>query len=262
MLKMIKLNEVTVKHKSGKTLLHDISFQLEKGRCVGLTGESGAGKTTILKAMMGLLGTGACITSGNIKIDDKDIGKLNEKEKRLLRGKTLGFIPQNPMTAFDDRITIGKQMLETLKIHGITKNAKELVLTCLEQVGLRDAKRVFESCSGQLSGGMLQRVSVAVILALNPTYIIADEPTAALDEENKNLLMTLLQQRLVNSAILLVTHDPDVLKMMCDEVVVIENGTITEHTTELFDNPQTQWSQSFVQASRLGKEQKFTWKES
>ena len=259
---MIELNNLTVAHKSGKVLLSDISFRLEKGRCVGLTGESGAGKTTILKAMMGLFGAGVGITSGNILIEDNDIGQLSEKEKRLLRGKTLGFIPQNPMTAFDDRVTIGKQMLETLKIHGITKNAEELVLQSLEQVGLRDAKRVFGSCSGQLSGGMLQRVSVALLLALNPTYIIADEPTAALDEENKTLLMTLLKERLANSAILLVTHDPDVLKMMCDEVVVIENGNITEHTTELFENPKTAWSRAFVQASKLGKGQKFTWTES
>ena len=259
---MIELNNLTVAHKSGKVLLRDISFQLKKGQCVGLTGESGAGKTTILKAVMGLLGAGVGIAGGNIRIEERDISELSEKEKRLLRGKTLGFIPQNPMTAFDDRVTVGKQMLETLKIHGITKNAKELALNSLEQVGLRDAKRVFGSCSGQLSGGMLQRVAVALLLALNPTYIIADEPTAALDEENKSLLMTLLKERLTNAAILIVTHDPDVIKMICDEVIVIEDGTMTEHTTELFENPKTAWSRAFVKASKLGKEQKFKWTES
>ena len=258
---MIKLNSVTIAHKSGKLLLNDISFLLEKGRCIGLTGESGAGKSTILKAILGLLGTGISITKGNIIVDNKDIDKLKEKEKRLLRGKTLGFIPQNPMTAFDDRLTIGKQMLETFKIHGITENAKELAINSLEQVGLDDARRVFESCSGQLSGGMLQRVCVALHLVLKPKYIIADEPTAALDDENKILLISLLKKTLDNSSILIVTHDPEVLKMLCDEVIVIENGEITECTTQLFENPKTPWSKKFVIASKFGKEQNFTWTE-
>lgn len=250
-----------MKHKSGKMLLHDISFAIEKGKCVGLTGESGAGKTTILKAILGLLGTDMLIPKGNVLIDEKNSYALSEKEKRMMRGKTLGFIPQSPMTAFDDRLTIGKQMLETLKIHGITKNAKELALDSLKKVGLQDAERVFTSCSGQLSGGMLQRVCIALLFSLNPKYIIADEPTAALDDENKFLLLSLLRQRLTDCAILIVSHDPDVLKTLCDEIVVVENGKITEHTTELFDNPKTQWSKQFVKASKLGREQRFTWTE-
>lgn len=259
---MIKLNELTVKHKSGKILLENISFSLDKGEALGLTGASGAGKTTILKTILGLLGSGVGVTLGSVIIDDKDITKLREKEKRLMRGKTLGFIPQSPMTAFDDRLTIGKQMIETLKVHGITENAKELALNSLKDVGLLDAQRVFDSCSLQLSGGMLQRVCVALLLILDPEYIIADEPTAALDNENKMLLLSLLKQRLTKSAILIVTHDPDVLKSFCENVIVLENGKIIEHTNELFENPKTQWSKQFVQASKLGEDQEFTWTES
>ena len=259
---MIKINELTVKHKSGKTLLENISFTLDKGECLGLTGASGAGKTTILRTVLGLLGSGVSVTLGSVNIDNKDIAKLNEKEKRAIRGKTLGFIPQSPITAFDDRLTIGNQMIETLKVHGIVENAKELALNSLKDVGLLDAQRVFDSCSLQLSGGMLQRVCVALILILNPEYIIADEPTAALDNENKMLLLSLLRERLNESAILIVTHDPDVLKTLCEEVIVLENGKIIEHTNELFKNPKTEWSKKFVKASKLGEEQEFTWTES
>lgn len=259
---MINLNELTVKHKSGKTLLENITFSLDKGECLGLTGASGAGKTTILRTVLGLLGSGVGITLGSVSIDERDVSTLDEKEKRAMRGKTLGFIPQSPMTAFDDRLTIGKQMIETLKIHGIIENAKELALNSLRDVGLLDAQRVFDSCSLQLSGGMLQRVCVALLLVLNPKYIIADEPTAALDNENKMLLLSLLRERLNESAILIVTHDPDVLKTLCDEVIVLENGKIIEHTNELFENPKTQWSKEFVNASKLGEEQEFTWTES
>ena len=259
---MIKLNELTVKHKSGKILLNNISFSLDKGKCVGLTGESGAGKSTILKAVLGIFGSGISVSSGRVFVNDNDITKLSEKEKRLMRGKTLGFIPQNPMTAFDDRLTIGKQMSETLKIHGIKENVRELILNSFKKVGLVDAERVFNSCSLQLSGGMLQRVCLAILLVLNPEYIIADEPTAALDDENKKLLLSLLKKRLSESALLIVTHDPDVLKTLCDEVIVLENGVIGEHTTKLFESPKTQWSKEFVKASNFGKEQKFIWTDS
>ncbi len=139
---------------------------------VGLTGQSGAGKTTLLRALLGLLNPGCRVTSGEIWIDGREQPKLSKKEQRLLRGTTLGFIPQNPMTAFDSRVKIGTQMAETLRLRVDLSKAEagQHSRMLLEELGIEEPERVLDSLPGQLSGGQLQRVTAALLLALKPKY--------------------------------------------------------------------------------------------
>ncbi len=171
-------------------LLNNITFTIKNNGIVGLTGASGSGKTTLLRGIMGNLAPNHKIISGRILVDDIDITNMSSKNHRNLCGTTMGYIPQNPMTAFDGRVKIGKQLTEILCIKKqITKTQAILLITSkLKELNFDDTSRVLESYPNKLSGGMLQRITVCLLLILSPNYILADEPTSALDEKNSELL--------------------------------------------------------------------------
>ena len=151
---MLEITGLTVSAR-GKTLLDHVFLRLERGQTVGLTGQSGAGKTTLLRAILGLLGPGCRIDSGDILIDGSELSRLSQKERRLLRGTTLGFIPQNPMTAFDSRITLGTQIAETLRLRiGLPRNeAVRQSRALLTELGLEKPERVLDSLPGSFQAG-------------------------------------------------------------------------------------------------------------
>lgn len=260
---MLKIDNICVFAKGKDPLLNNISLQLKKGQVIGLTGASGAGKTTIMKAILGMLGSNCAITKGDILIDDIEMEKLSDKERRRLCGKTIGFIPQNPMTAFDPRVKIGNQVYETFKIHlKIKRNESDsLISQQLKELNLSDVQRVLNSYPCQISGGMLQRIAVAILLGLKPKYILADEPTSALDEENSKILIEILNKQRKNAGILLVSHDINSLKTLCDKVIVMENGKIIEENTmtNLLTYPQKLWTKSFALANKNVDSGCFAW---
>lgn len=258
---MLETINLSVSANGGVPLLKDVSLELEPGQAVGLTGQSGAGKTTLLRALLGLLNPGCRVAGGEIWIDGKELSQLSRKEQRRLRGTTLGFIPQNPMTAFDSRVKIGTQMAETLRLRaGLPKaEAKQHSRTLLAELGIEEPDRVLDSLPGQLSGGQLQRVTVALLLALNPKYILADEPTSALDEENRRLLLDLLAKQ--PAGILFISHDVAALENLCATVHVMENGQITESAsmTELLNVPKRAWTKEFAAAWKSPDKEGWTW---
>lgn len=258
---MLETKELTVSSKGGVPLLQNVSLKLEQGQVIGLTGQSGAGKTTFLRALLGLLNPGCRVSSGEVWIDGKALSQLSKKEQRLLRGTTLGFIPQNPMTAFDSRVKIGAQMAETLRLRaGLSKSeAGRNSRTLLAELGIEEPDRVLNSIPGQLSGGQLQRVTAALLLALEPKYILADEPTSALDEENRRLLLELLSKQ--SAGILFISHDVAALESLCATVHVMESGQITESApmAELLNAPKRTWTKEFAAAWKSPDKEGWTW---
>lgn len=262
---MVDVQNLSVITQDGYKLLHQISLHLEVGEVVGLTGQSGAGKSTLLKALLGTLSRGCSISSGEIFVDDIALGTLSLKKHRCLCGTTLGFIPQNPMTAFDPGIKMEKQIVETLHLKmGMSRQqaidqAKELLV----DLGFSQPKRVLNSFPGQLSGGMLQRSAAALLLVMSPKYILADEPTSALDSENRTLLLKLLAQQKERAGILFISHDIAALSQQCDRVYVMECGQLTETGTmeELLSNPTCEWTKEYVTADRSVSKEGWTWKD-
>lgn len=260
---MLEIKNLTVLRKNGAPILQDVSLCIDRGDCACLTGASGSGKTTLLKAVMGMQDHDLKISKGEILLDGGNLLNRSPKERRMLCGKVLGFIPQNPMTAFFPHAKIGRQMTETLQMHtGLNKRqAGALALDVLRQVNLTDGRRVMNACPGELSGGMLQRIAMALILGVRPPYVLADEPTSALDEANRNLLLELLKEYQEHAAILFISHDTGAMKRLCPVTHVMEHGRIieTQATGELFIHPQQPWTKRFAAAACQREEVNWQW---
>lgn len=198
-------------------------------------------------------------------VDEQPLWKLNTRKRRELCGTTLGFIPQNPMTAFDARLKIKNQISETLRVKiGLPREqAMEQAKNLLSELGLPQPERVLDSYPAQLSGGMLQRVTAVLLLALNPKYILADEPTSALDAENRELLLHLLQKQKEKTGILFISHDVEALCTLCSKVHVMEHGQLTEEGTmqELLSHPQREWTKQYAAANKQVSKEGWLWKD-
>ena len=251
---MIEFKNVVITGKNNTVLLNNISLTLQKGEHIAITGASGSGKTTLIKAIMGVYGNELVVKNGDILLDEQNLLKLSKKVRRSLCGTTFGFIPQNPMTAFFQNVKIGKQMADTIevKLNRSKKDAINLIRQSLKQVNLTDIDRVMSAYPSELSGGMLERVTVAILIALNPQYILADEPTSLLDAENRKILIELLKE-FTQTGILFVSHDDEAIKSLCSQVIILSKGEIIEkQTTEnLFSLPEQDWTKLFVKTANL-----------
>jgi len=246
---------VQIKEKNGiTTLVQDINFELKPGEILGLIGESGCGKTVTSMSILQLLNRKETTIEGSIMLKGQELNGLAEKEMRKIRGKDIAFIMQNPMNAFTPVFTIGHQFVETIRSHTSLnkKQATELAIESMKQVNLPDPDKLLKYYPFQLSGGMLQRVMIAIAASLHPAVIIADEPTTALDVNNqKNVLRHLDKIRSeYGSAILLISHDLGVVSEMADEVAVMQHGKIVEKAGvfQLFDSPKHEYTKKLLNA--------------
>ncbi|MBK5261634.1 MAG: ABC transporter ATP-binding protein [Peptostreptococcaceae bacterium] len=210
-----------------------VSFSLDSGKTLGIVGESGSGKSITAKSVIQLLPSKACKCSGGpILFDGKDMLLLKQKEINEIRGKDLSLIFQNPMTSLDPVFTVGNQMIELILTHyDISKEkAKEKAIEAFKKVGIPDPEKRMASYPYELSGGLCQRVIIAMAIMGSPKLIIADEPTTALDVTVQAQVLDLLKdlQKSYNTAILLITHDLGVIWDMCDTVMVMYAGKIVE----------------------------------
>lgn len=260
---MLDVKGLTVVARSGRKLLNNISFSLQQGEIIGLTGESGCGKTTLIKSIMGLLRTEQLSMSGDILLEGESIAALSPKEHAALRGSVFALIPQSPMTAFDPSWKIGAQMTETLRIvlNLNKKDAMDCARESLTSVNLMDTKRILESYPSQLSGGMLQRIAVALVFALSPRYILADEPTSALDEENCNTIIELLCGCSENAGVLLISHDACALKRATSRMFVMHDGRIVDSgdTQAVFEHSDNTHTVEFVRGAQRIKGDNWQW---
>ena len=262
---MVKVEEFKVRANDGAELLKNITLTIPVGTITGLTGASGSGKTTLLRAIMGNLAPNHKIVKGTIFINEIDITKLSKKKHRNLCGTTIGYIPQNPITAFDKRITIGSQLAEILCFkQKISKLQAKIALTeKLKSLNFDDTSRILESYPSQLSGGMLQRITVALLLVLSPDYIFADEATSALDEKNAMQLINILKAESKNRGILFVSHDVNAMEKLCQHIFVMHAGEIAESGSfeDLMNYPKCKWTETFSSLWTKSKEEEWLWQE-
>ncbi len=225
--------------------IRGIDFQLKKGETLAIVGESGSGKSVTTKAIMQLLPPGNSeIKSGQILFEGKDLTKLNDRQMQKIRGKDISMIFQDPMTSLNPTMTVGKQIMEPLIKHqGMNKKeAESRVMELLKLVGIANPELRFKQYPHQFSGGMRQRVVIAIALACNPKVLIADEPTTALDVTIQAQILELMKslQKKIDTSIIFITHDLGVVANVADRVAVMYAGKIVEIGTvdEIFYNPQ------------------------
>jgi oligopeptide/dipeptide ABC transporter ATP-binding protein len=249
---LLQLDDVSVAI-GGKTLLDGVSLTLERGQILGLVGESGSGKSLTAFAIAGLLPLiGGRVTGGRIAFDGTDVATLDETGRRALRGRRIGFIMQNPMTALDPVQRIGEQIDIMSRLHlGLSAPAaRARTLDLLQQLRIAEASAVAEAYPHQLSGGMKQRIVIAMALAGEPDLIIADEPTTALDVTVQaqiiQILAALARERKL--ALLLVTHDMSVIAQVCDRVAVLYAGRIAEQDAvgRIFAAPKHPYTSALI----------------
>ena len=235
-------------------LLRRVSLAVQAGQIVGLVGESGAGKTMVGRVVLGIAPANARVT-GSVVFDGRDITHLSEWDRRHLLGREIAFIPQNPMTALNPVERIEPQMTDVLRMHlGMTRDAAHgRALALLREVRLRDPEKVLRQYPHELSGGMRQRVLIAVAFACKPKLVIADEPTTALDVTVQKQVLRLIRelQRNSGTAILFITHDLGVVAKLCDHVTVMHGGRVLESApaAQLFSNPAHDYTRALFAAT-------------
>lgn len=235
MLLQVKNLAVSFSTYRGKVkAVRDVSFSVDEGKTIGIVGESGCGKSVTSHAIMGLLPReNSKIEHGQITFNDRNITDLSEKEMNRLRGNEIAMIFQDPMTSLNPVLTIGTQIQESLFLHKkLTKQqARQRAIELLNLVGIPSAEMRLDDYPHQFSGGMRQRVMIAMTLSCEPKLLIADEPTTALDVTVQAQILDLLKQlqRKTNTAIVLISHDLGVIANLCDDIAVMYAGQIVEY---------------------------------
>ena len=240
----LSVRNLVVEYTSDKQVIHavnDVSFDLQRGKTLGLVGETGAGKTTIAKSILRILPEPpAQVKGGAVHFDGKDLLQLSNKEMRKIRGARISMVFQDPMTALNPTMRVGDQIADGIRLHsGISKKeARQKAAEMLETVGIPQFRA--REYPHQFSGGMKQRVVIAIALACNPDLLLADEPTTALDVTIQAQVLALVNRlkKTFNTSMILITHDLSIVAESCDDVAVVYAGEIVEVGTleDIFDH--------------------------
>ena len=232
----LAVNGLTTQISTSRGLLRavdDVSYEVRPGETLGVVGESGSGKSMTVLSLLGLLPRGAKVTAGQAFLQGRDLLKMSKKELRLVRGQQASMVFQDPMTSLNPVLTVGYQLAEALRAHGRVRQRSQVrdrVVELLEQVGIPDPKDRVDAFPHEFSGGMRQRVVIAMAMANRPDLIIADEPTTALDVTIQAQVLDLLKEArsTTGAATILITHDLGLLAEMADRVVVMYAGRVVE----------------------------------
>lgn len=237
----------------GKSISVDhVGFYVDKGETVCIVGESGCGKSVTSLSIMGLLGRGGEVTEGTVLLEGKNLLSMTEKELDEIRGNEMTMIFQDPLTSLNPVFTVGKQITESIRKHLKLprEDAEKRAMELLTKVGMPDAQAVMKKYPHTLSGGMRQRVMIAMALACNPKLLIADEPTTALDVTIQAQIMELLSdlQKENDMSVILITHDIGLVAQMADRVVVMYAGQVIEEAPvrEIFANPRHPYTKALL----------------
>ena len=234
--------------------VNGVSFSLEPGKTLGIVGESGSGKSVTAYSIMQILAQTGRITSGEVKYKGDDITKYSEKEMQKFRGSKCSIIFQDPMTSLNPVFTVGYQLTEAIMLHTDRnkEQAKQRAIELLSLVGINDPEKRMKQYPHAHSGGMRQRVMIAMALACEPDILIADEPTTALDVTIQAQILELMQelQKKLGMAIIMVTHDLGVIASMCDEILVMYGGRVCERGTadDIFYSPAHEYTKGLLRS--------------
>lgn len=253
--KLLSVEDLNVTFSTRRGLVkavNHLSFSLGKGETLGIVGESGSGKSVSMNAVMGLVRDSNVNISGSVKFNGIDLLTQSDDRMRAIRGKEIAMVFQDPMTALTPVYTVGWHIVEQIRLHTTMskEDAKKRAIEILDEVGIPDAKRRVDQYPHEFSGGMRQRAIIAMALALNPSLLIADEPTTALDVTIQAQILDLLKQlqKTHNSSIIIITHDMGVVSEIADEVLVMYAGRMVERATKesLFTKPQHPYTQGLM----------------
>ncbi|MFA0314768.1 ABC transporter ATP-binding protein [Vibrio cyclitrophicus] len=251
MMLEVKNLSVALHKPTHRELVSDVSFTLKEDQCLGILGESGSGKSLTCNAINGLLNDSFSI-SGDALFEGKNLFDMPQKQRRQLRGEQISMIMQSPMTAFNPLFTIGNQAVETIKQHQSmsTKEAIDLFCDVLTRVNLKSVRDLIKKYPHELSGGMLQRIMVALALVLKPKLIIADEPTTAIDYISQREVVKELQfvREQFGTSLIFVSHDLSLVSHIADNVMVMNQGKVVEYgaTRKVFTQPESKHTRYLV----------------
>jgi peptide/nickel transport system permease protein len=255
---LLSVRDLSVAFEVGgveSVVVRNVNFEVKHGEALGIVGESGSGKTVTARSLLGLLGSNGRIIGGSIRFDGTELSGMSPAAMARFRGSGIGLIPQEPMNTLDPVFTIGSQLLEVVRRHDGSARAggKKRVLELLDLVGLPDPEGVTRKYPHELSGGMAQRIGIALALAGRPKLLVADEPTTALDVTIQQQILDLLVelQHRLGMAIVLVTHDWGVLADICDRAIVTYAGEVVEEASveQLFASPRHPYTRALIEAN-------------
>lgn len=234
--------------------VNGVSFNLDAGKVLGIVGESGSGKSVTAYSIMQILAENGSVTGGSVEYKGEDITKWNKKQMASFRGKCCSIIFQDPMTSLNPVFSIGNQLEEAIRLHTdkTSREARERAIELLTLVGVNEPAKRVKQYPFELSGGMRQRVMIAMALACEPDILIADEPTTALDVTIQAQILELMQdlQKKLGMAIIMVTHDLGVIATMCDEIIVMYGGRVCERGTAdaIFYEPAHEYTKGLLRS--------------
>ncbi|MEZ4846669.1 MAG: ABC transporter ATP-binding protein [Bdellovibrionota bacterium] len=257
-MNILEVKNLSVGFKTRHGLVHavkDVSFEVHQGETLGIVGESGSGKSVSSLAVMGLLPSNAMVEASSLSLGRTDLLKASEKHMRMLRGGEMGMIFQDPMTSLNPSFTIGYQLMEALRYHQESLDKKQRhakAIELLDHVGITSPEARMKAYPHQLSGGMCQRVMIAMAIAGKPQLLIADEPTTALDVTIQAQILNLLDRLRVEDkmSMILITHDIGVVAQHSDRMMVMYAGQVVEtgKTTDVIQKPSHPYTQSLLDA--------------
>lgn len=253
-MSLLEINQLSVEYHTARGVapaLRNISFTVDQGEKIGIIGESGSGKSTLANAILGMLPRASTMNAGSIRLSGKSVSEFSSEEWRATRGARIGFIPQGALNSLNPVLSVEKQIADTIKDHGILLSRSSLrqkISGLLESVGL--GHEIAKAYPCQLSGGMKQRVCIALGIVLTPKIVVADEPTSALDVINqKQIMMTLDRiQRESGLSVMLIGHDLGLLAQFVDRIMVLYAGQIVElcSVRDFLENPLHPYSKALI----------------
>ena len=252
---MLEVKDLHVRfHNRDRDAVGGISFRIADGEILGLVGEFGSGKTVTAMSIAGLLPRKQCTYSGDILLNGQDLLHADRSLLRKLHGREIGVVFQEPMSSMDPLMKIGEQVGEVLRIHTnlSAKERREKALQAMESVELNDVEKVYRSYPHELSGGMLQRVMIAAAIVIEPSLLLLDEPTTALDVTIQAQILELLKRlnRELGISMLFISHNLKVVRKLCGRVAVMQRGVLVEtgDTEQVYTNPQHPYTQHLIDA--------------